>query len=127
MVVYASDSWKMVHLMLGLWLKADSSGFLLRRHSRVGVSVLKFDDVSRDMLPWSDSFNDNDFASGKLFWRSVKLLISDGAASNSGEEMIYLLLLSGEGHALIFCIGLSHLFSPILSVFMWPVTKSLFY
>ena len=28
-VVCASDSWKMVHPMLGLWLVADSSGFLL--------------------------------------------------------------------------------------------------
>ena len=76
-LVYASDSWKMVHLVLGLWLKADSSGFLLRRHSRVGVSVLEFDCVSGDMLPRSDSFNGNCFASSKLLWRSVKLLIGD--------------------------------------------------
>ena len=42
--------------MLGLWLKADSSGFLLRRRRRhAGVSALKFDGVSEDMLPRSDS------------------------------------------------------------------------
>jgi hypothetical protein len=28
--------------------------------------------VSEDMLPRSDSFNDNDFASDKLLWRSEK-------------------------------------------------------
>ena len=50
-VVYASDSWKMMHLVLGLRLEADSSGFLLRRCSRAGVSVLKFDGVSGDTLP----------------------------------------------------------------------------
>uniref|UniRef100_M8CU57 UBX domain-containing protein n=1 Tax=Aegilops tauschii TaxID=37682 RepID=M8CU57_AEGTA len=76
-VVYASDSSKMVHLVLGLWLEADSSGFLLRRRSRAGVSILKFDGLSRDLLPRSDSFNGNGFALGKLLWRSVKLLISD--------------------------------------------------
>ena len=55
-----------MHLVLGLWLEADSSGFLLQRHSRAGVSVLKFDGVSGDILPRSDSFNDNGFASSKL-------------------------------------------------------------
>ena len=45
-VVCASDSWKMVHPVLGLWLVADSSGFFLRRHCRAGVSDLEFDDVS---------------------------------------------------------------------------------
>ena len=49
-VVYTSDDWKMVHLVLGLWLKADSSGFLLRRHSRVGVSVQEFDGMSKDIV-----------------------------------------------------------------------------
>ena len=92
-VVCASDSWKMVHPVLGLWLVADSSGFLLRRRCRAGVSDLEFDGVSGDMLPRSDSFNGNGFASGKLLSRSVKLLISDGAASSSGEEVIYFLFL----------------------------------
>jgi hypothetical protein len=55
-----------------------------------GVSVLEFDRVSEDMLPRSDSFNDNGFASGKLLWRSEKLLISDGAASSSGVVVICL-------------------------------------
>ena len=58
-VVCAGDSWKMVYPVLGLWMEADSSGLLLRRRSRTGVSVLEFDGVSRDMLPRSDSFNDN--------------------------------------------------------------------
>ena len=65
-VVYAGDRWKMVHLVLGLWLEADRSDFLLRRHSREGVSVLEVDGVSGDMLLWSDSFNGNGFASSKL-------------------------------------------------------------
>ena len=86
-VAYAVDSWKMVHLVLSLWLKADSSGFLLRRRRHAGVSVLKFDGVSGDMLPRSDSFNGYSFASGKLLWRSAKLLISDEAASSSGVEV----------------------------------------
>ena len=89
-VVCASDSWKMEFLVLGLWSKAGSSDFLLRRSRHAGVSVLKFDGVSGDMLPRSDSFNGNGFASGKLLSRSVKLLISDGAASSSGEEVICL-------------------------------------
>jgi hypothetical protein len=46
--------------------------------------------VSEDMLHRSDSFNDNGFASGKLLWRSEKLLISDGAASSSGVVVICL-------------------------------------
>ena len=71
-------------------MEADSSDLLLRRPSRAGVSVLKFDGVSGDMLPRSDSFNGNGFASAKLFYRSVKLMISDGAASSSGEEVICL-------------------------------------
>ena len=89
-VVYASDSWKMEYLVLGLWSKAGSSGFLLRRRRHARVSVLKFDGVSGDMLPRYDSFNGYGFAFGKLLWRSVKLLISDGAASSLGEEVICL-------------------------------------
>ena len=92
-VVCAGDSWKMVYLVLGLWLEADSSGFPLRRHRHAGVSDLEFDGMSGDMLPWYDSFNGNVFASGKLLWRSVKLQISDGAASSLGEEVICLLFL----------------------------------
>ena len=87
-VVYASDSWKMEYLVLGLWSKADSSGFLLRHRRHAGVSVLEFDGESGDMLPRSGSFNGYGVASGKLLWRSVKLLISDGAASSSGEVVI---------------------------------------
>ena len=45
------------------------------------------------MLPWSGSFNGNGFASGKLLSRFVKLLISDGAALSSGEEVICFLFL----------------------------------
>jgi hypothetical protein len=67
-----------------------SSDFLPRRCSHGGISVLEFDRVSEDMLPRSDSFNDNGFASGKLLWRSEKLLISDGAASSSGVVVICL-------------------------------------
>ena len=79
--------------MLCLWLTADSSGFLLRLRRHAGVSVLKFDGVSGDMLPRPDSFNGYGFAFGKLLWRSVKLQISDGAASNLGEEVICLFTL----------------------------------
>lgn len=63
--VCAGHSWKMVYPILGLWLEADSSDFFLRRCSRSGTSVLELDGVFGDMLPWSDSFNDNGFASGK--------------------------------------------------------------
>ena len=91
--IRAADSWKMEFLVLCLWSKAGSSDFLLRRSRHAGVSVLKFDGVSGDMLPRSDSFNGNGFASGKLLWRSVKLLISDGAASSLGEEVICLFTL----------------------------------
>ena len=80
----------MVYHVLVLWLEADRSVLLLRRRSRGEVSVLEFDGVSGDMLPRSDSFNGNGFAYGKLFWRSAKLHISDGAASSSGEEVICL-------------------------------------
>lgn len=53
------------------------------------MTDLEFDGVSGDMLPRSDSFNGNGFAFGKLLWRSVKLLISDGATSSSDEEVIW--------------------------------------
>ena len=49
-VFYASDSWRMLHLVLGLWLEAASSDFLPRRHSHAGVSVLEFDGVSGDIV-----------------------------------------------------------------------------
>ena len=89
-VVCAGVRWKMVYPVLGWWMEVGSSDFLLRRHSRVGVSVLECDRVSGDMMPRSDSFNGNGFASGKLLWRSEKLQISDGAASSSGVVVICL-------------------------------------
>jgi hypothetical protein len=88
--VCVCDRRKMVYSMLGLWMEAGSSDFLPRRCSRRGIPVLEFDRVSEDMLPRSDSFNDNGFASGKLLWRSEKRLISDGAASSSGVVVICL-------------------------------------
>jgi hypothetical protein len=91
--VCVCDRWKMMYPMLGLWMEAGSSDFIPRHCSRGRVSVLKFDRVSEDMLPRSDYFNDNGFASGKLLWRSEKLLISDRAASSSGVMMICLLSL----------------------------------
>ena len=78
MIVDVGDSWKMVYPMLDLWLNADSSGSLFRRRSRAEVPVLKFDGVFGVVLPRSDFFNGNG------------LLISDGAASSSGEEVICL-------------------------------------
>ena len=65
--VCACHSWKMVYPVLVLWLEADSSGFFLRRCSRAGMSVLELDGVSGDMLPRSDSFNGNGFASANDF------------------------------------------------------------
>jgi hypothetical protein len=62
----ACNRWKMVYPLLGLWIEADRSDFLLRRRSRVGVSVLEFDRVFEDMLPRSDFFNDNGFVFDKL-------------------------------------------------------------
>jgi hypothetical protein len=61
-----------------------------RRRSRARVSVLEFDRVSEDMLPRSDSFNGNGFASGKPLWRSEKLLIRDEATSSSSDVVICL-------------------------------------
>ena len=48
---------------------------------------LEFDGVF-GVLPRSDSFNGNGFTFGEPPWRSAKLHISDGAASNWGEEVI---------------------------------------
>ena len=67
-VVCAGDRW--MYPVLGLWMKAGSSDLLSRRSSRAGLSALEFDRVSGDLLPRSDSFNGNGFASGKLLWRS---------------------------------------------------------
>ena len=122
----------MVYPVMGLWLEDDSSGFLFRRCSRAGVSVLRFDGFSRDMLSRSDCFNGNGFASGKLLWRSVKLQISDGAASSSGEEVICLPSLwwslrwcrrrwIGVGCLQLY-IGLFYLFSSLRSVCMCLIT-----
>ena len=46
---------------------------------------------------------------------------------SSGEEVLCLLFLSGEGQTLVFCIGLSYLYGPVMSMFTWLVTESLFY
>jgi hypothetical protein len=73
--VCVGDNWKMVNLVLGSWVKVVRSGFLLR-WCRAGVPKLEFDGVF-GVLPRSDSFNGNNFAFGKLLWRSAKLLISD--------------------------------------------------
>jgi hypothetical protein len=89
-VVCAGDRWKMAYPVLGLRIEDGSSDFLSRRYSRAGVSVLEFNRVSGDMLPRSDSFNGNGFASGKVLMRSEKLLISDGAAWSSGVVVICL-------------------------------------
>jgi hypothetical protein len=86
-VVCGSDNWKMV--LLGFWLEANRSGFLLR-HTR--LQNLEFDGVS-GVLPRSDSFNRNGSTFGRLPWRFAKLLDSDGAASSSGEEVICVLFL----------------------------------
>jgi hypothetical protein len=94
MVVCICDRWNMVYPMLGLWMEAGSSDFLPQRCSRAGVLVMEFDRVSEDMLSRSDYFNGNGFVSGKLLWRFGKLLINDGAASNSGEVVIFLSSLS---------------------------------
>jgi hypothetical protein len=74
----------MVYNVLVLWMETDCSDFLPRRRSRAGVSVLEFDRMSEDMLPRSDYFNGKGFAYDKLFWRSEKLLISDGFVPSSG-------------------------------------------
>jgi hypothetical protein len=39
--VCVCDIWKMVYSVLGLWMEADSSDFLTRRHSRAGVSRVR--------------------------------------------------------------------------------------
>ena len=53
----------------------------------MGVPDLEFDGVF-GVLSRSDSFNGNDFAFGEPLWRSVKLHISDGAASSLGVKVI---------------------------------------
>ena len=78
--------------MLGSWFVDDMYGFLILRLSRGVVPDLEFDGMS-GVLPRSDSFNGNGFASSKLLSRSVKLQISDGAASSSGEEVICFIFL----------------------------------
>ena len=85
-VVCIDDIWKTEHV-LGLWLVDGRYGFLLWRFSRGGLLDLEFDGVS-GVLPRSDSFNGKGFTFGEPSWRSVKLHISDGAASSSGEEVI---------------------------------------
>jgi hypothetical protein len=79
-ILHFVTDWKLVYPILCLWMDAGSSDFLLRCCSRAGASVLEFDRVS----------NGNGFASVKVLWRSKKLLISDGAASNSGDVVICL-------------------------------------
>ena len=86
-VVCIDDIWK-TERVLGSWFVDGRYGFLLRHLSRGGVPDLEFDGVS-GVLPWSDSFNNNDFTFGEPPWRSTKLHISDGIKSNSGEEVIH--------------------------------------
>ena len=93
-VVCIDDIWKTEHV-LGSWFVDGRYGFLLRRFSRGGVLDLEFDGVS-EVLPRSDSFNGKGFTFGESPWRSVKLHISDGAASSSGEEVIR--------HSLLRCL-----------------------
>ena len=50
---------------------------------------LEFDDVS-GVMRRSDSFNVNGFDFGEILWRSIKLQLSDGAASSSDEKVICL-------------------------------------
>ena len=85
-MVYIDDIWK-TKLVLGSWFVDGRYGFLLRRLSRGGVPDLEFDGVF-EVLPRSDSFNGNGFTFGEPPWRSVKLHISDGVASSSGEEVV---------------------------------------
>ena len=85
-MVCIDDIWKTEHV-LGSWFMDGRYGFLLQRLSRGGVPDLEFDGVS-GVLPRSDSFNVNGFTFGEPPWRSAKLHISDGAALNSGEEVI---------------------------------------
>jgi hypothetical protein len=65
------------------------------------------------MLPWSDCFNGNGFASGKLLWRLEKLLISDGAASSSGDVVIASVVSKEEDMRCFFLMCLSYLFSSV--------------
>jgi hypothetical protein len=68
----------MVNLLLGLWLEANKSGFLLR-HRRARVQDLELD---------ADSFNGNGSTFGRLPWRSAKLLDINGAVLSLGEEVV---------------------------------------
>ena len=86
-VVCIGGIWEMVDRLLGSWFGVGRCGFLLRHLSRVKVLDLEFDGVS-GVLPRSNSFNGKGFTFGEPPWRSAKLHISDGAASNSGEEVI---------------------------------------
>ena len=85
-VVLIDDIWKTKHV-LGSWFVDGKYGFLIWRLSRGEVPDRKFDGVSGVLLR-SDSFNDNGFTFCEPHWRSVKLHIIDGAASNLGEEVI---------------------------------------
>jgi hypothetical protein len=82
-MVWVCDRWKMVYPMLGFWMEADAAVVVSSRvQSRVQGHVASV---------WF--FHGNGFASGKLLWRSEKLLISDRAASSSGDVVICLLSL----------------------------------
>ena len=85
-VVSIDEIWMTEHV-LGSWFVDGRYGFLLRRLSRGGVPDLEFDGVS-GVLPRSDSFNGKGFTFGEPPWRSVKLHISNGAASSSGQEVL---------------------------------------
>ena len=85
-LICIDDIWKTEHV-LGSWFVDGRYGFLLQCLSCGGVPDLEFDGVSV-VLPQSDSFNDKGFTLGQPPWRSVKLYISDGAASSSDEVVI---------------------------------------
>jgi hypothetical protein len=124
----------MMNLVLGSRVKVVRSSFL-PQWCHAAVPELEFDGVSR-VLPRSDSFNGDGFAFGKLLWRFAKLLISDGAASSSGEEVICLLSLewllwwcrrqvTGVGFLLrgfLQNLGFSYLFSSVRLVYTLFVT-----
>ena len=65
MMVCTGDGWKMMHLVVGLWMEDDGSGSLLR-HRRAGVPVLKFDGMSGVVLSRPDSLNGNSLSYDKL-------------------------------------------------------------
>jgi hypothetical protein len=88
MFVCVCDRRKMVYPMLGLWMEAGNFDYLPRPCSRGGYQF--WSSIACPRTCCLDSFNDNSFASGKLLWRSEKLLISDGAALSSGVVVICL-------------------------------------